>query len=212
MRRALALAFVAIVGTGLVFGVSAPSAAIFPPSISTAFAPTGLAVAKPANPTGSCAGVGLTANGSTIKLASATLAARTTRTLTVNITASAGGTFTVNSGPVSSLQGGEGATASAALHVVASNAFTVTHISGLRISLEVAGSGKVGARETSGGGVAAETAHAKRAGTVHLRLKLTAKGRAELHRGSLKVTLRVTFTPTGGKPRTKTVPRVKLAG
>jgi hypothetical protein len=70
------------------------------------------------------------------------------------------------------------------------------------------------ARESSNGPIAAAVVHAKRAGTVHLRLKLTAKGRNALraHHGTLKVTLTVTFSPTGGTPRTKTVRGVKLTG
>lgn len=129
-----------------------------------------------------------------------------------DITASASGTLTISSGRVSSVQGGEGAAATAALHVVASNAFTVTGIRGPQVTVKVPGSGEVSGRETKGGIVAAGMAHAKRAETVHLRLKLTSKGRLALRGGSLKVTLRVTLSPTGGTPRTKTVRGVKLAG
>jgi hypothetical protein len=65
-----------------------------------------------------------------------------------------------------------------------------------------------------GATVASGVARAHRAGTVRLRLKLTEQGRRALkrHGGRLRVTLKVTFSPLGGKPRTKTVRGVKLTG
>jgi hypothetical protein len=180
----------------------------------TSTLPDGLAVAKPANASGSCGGIGLGAAGETVALANAKLPAGTSCTLTVNVAAHRGGVLTVSSGPVSSLEGGEGSSANATLHATVSNAFTLSHVHGLRADVKVPGPGKVTARESSNGPIAAAVVHAKRAGTVHLRLKLTAKGRNALraHHGTLKVTLTVTFSPTGGTPRTKTVRGVKLTG
>jgi uncharacterized repeat protein (TIGR01451 family) len=177
----------------------------------TSTMPAGMTLAKPANPSGSCGGVVLTAGGSTLSLANTKLPAGTSCTLTANITARTGGALTLDSGPVSSTEGGEGAPGTATLHVVVSNAFTLSHVHGLRLDVKVPGPGKLTAREVSGGTIAVAVVHPKHAGTVHLHLTLTSRGRHALH-GALKVTLEVTFSPSGGKPRTRTVRGVKLSG
>jgi uncharacterized repeat protein (TIGR01451 family) len=177
----------------------------------TSTLPHGMTLAKPANASGSCGGVGLKASRSTLAVANAKLPAGTSCTLTVNVTGRVGGALTLDTGPVSSNEGGEGASGSATLHVVVPNAFTLSHIQGLRLDVKVPGPGKLSASESDHGTIAAVVAHPKRAGTVHLHLKLTSKGRHKLH-GTLKVTLKVTFSPTGGKPRTKTVRGLRLSG
>jgi len=81
--------------------------------------PTGLVVATPNGLTGSCGGgtITATAASSSVSLASATLAASTGCTFSVNVTGTTAGVKSNTTGAVSSTEGGTGATASASLNV-----------------------------------------------------------------------------------------------
>lgn len=194
--------------TTLTITVTNPNAATDLTAVGfTSSLPKGVAVAKPSHATGSCSGTGLKASAGTVSLSKATVPAGTHCTLTVALTASASGSLRLTSGPVSSAEGGEGVAAGATLKVHAS--FAVSHVHGTRFEVTVPSAGTITARETSGFTVATGSARAKHAGTLHMRLKLTARGR-RLFRGH-KVTLRVTFTPTHGKPRTRTVRGIVFA-
>ena len=69
--------------------------------------------------------------------------------------------------------------------------------------VSVSGAGRISQRATTGGGPRVKTwcrvtATARSAGTRTLKCNLGSKGRKALRRGSLKLTLRTAFTPTGG--------------
>ena len=80
-------------------------------------------------------------------------------------------------------------------------------------TIALGGKGVVGEGPTTGPGAKASRALAA-AGVVRLRIKAKGKARRKLNRtGRAKVTVKVTYTPTGGIPNTKTksVKLIKLA-
>ncbi|HEY1714272.1 MAG TPA: hypothetical protein VGG07_15290 [Solirubrobacteraceae bacterium] len=165
--------------------------------------PAGLRVAPSPAAANTCGGtVAAQPRAGVVTLGSGTIAAGASCTVSVAVLGAVAGTFD-NAVQATSSDSPPGNTAHLAVVVVPSNAFKLSHVHGLRVDVKVTGSGKIAAGETSGFRVASATARATHAGTVHLRLKLTKRGR-RLFRGH-KVTLHVTFTPTGGKPRTQTV-------
>jgi uncharacterized repeat protein (TIGR01451 family) len=170
--------------------------------------PAGVRVAPSPGATNTCGGtVGAEPEAGAVTLGSGTIGAGASCAVSVAVRGAAAGTFD-NAVRVTSPDSPPGNTAHAAVVVVPSNAFKLSHLRGLRVNVKVPGAGKIVARETSGFLVASASVRAKRAGTVHLLLKLTKRGR-QLLRGH-RVTLHVTFTPVRGRPRTKTVRGIVL--
>jgi hypothetical protein len=98
-----------------------------------------------------------------------------------------------------------------------SDHFKVSHVKvhkkTISLTVQLPGPGAVTVAEKAGRRSVGHTSkRSQKAAAITLRIKLNAKGRGLLadHKHGLEVTLAVTYTPTGGQPRTKTL-RAKLA-
>ncbi len=103
---------------------------------------------------------------------------------------------------------GSTTTASISYEVRASNLFTVSkplaHGGGLvTFTVKVPDAGTVRVLEkTTRGTLASATRFMKRATTLHFRLTLSKRERAQLGKGAIAASVTITFSPVGGNPRT----------
>jgi|SRR5579872_1178003 len=119
--------------------------------------PAGLVIATPNGLTGSCGGT-ITATEATnlISLATATLAANSSCTFSVNVVATASGSFVNTTGNVSSDEGGTGGSASA---TVSTSVGAVTVDSQGHVLMALTKSGKVLVFDNKGGSLTPDSAH-----------------------------------------------------